>query len=199
MKCHVKSVYAAIISVAASASVVAEPSPTVTWLLGEPANLLDFGMHRLNNLLAERAERISRRAKIPETEILGVSALYDADRNRILINAFLNAKPNEAYCEPVFAGIRDLAGVGLISSIKSFKQNSQFSYQFGHAGGFVAKGRPEHIYENLDNIMEIEFFMTEGLVDGELRESMTCLGPLVGSGYAVERGSRIRIGGKSAR
>ena len=96
-----------------ASSVSAEPSPTVNWLMDEPASLFDIGMLRLrqendDRWLPRLSERISELSLLAKGEALqSSSVVYDIKENRITIGAMFKGRPDEGCCAEILAEYRD--------------------------------------------------------------------------------------------
>lgn len=145
-------------------SALGEPTPSMRWLMNEPASLFDIGMMRLREFnrivwTPELAERVSRRGlKLTprEQRSLG-NAVYNFDENTISLSAVFGGVPTEAVCSEVLEMYKDTI---VLKSDPKFATLDLASF-FGHINYTTAR-RPKDLDEQLVKL----FVFTVGITDG---------------------------------
>lgn len=141
----------------------AGPDAAATYIMGEPASLMDIGMLRLERHLDGAAW-----------------VIYDWDSNTFVLTTFRPATEGdpgaqERACVEWVSEIRSLAAINKETG-KPYGQGSVFADMFTHTG-FVRKNQPDNLLEQIDRMFQLRCFG-----GGERIEA-----PLLGAGYSVAR------------
>ncbi|MEE9117701.1 MAG: hypothetical protein V3U02_03765 [Calditrichia bacterium] len=142
---------------------MAEPTPTVSYLMNEPASMLDLGLMRLERLMNEMNLDLSVDNNIPSD----MSASYDLDSNKIVIIITYNTYIKHDKNPP-----KDIKK-SVTSMVNNFKLIFASIGPFFKHTGYTIKNEPENLLEEIDKITEIKvvFWGT----------SIQCISPLKGN------------------
>lgn len=148
-------------------SLNAEPTPSVKWLIDEPASLFDIGMMRMRNsnktrwipALMNKIKGLKLKLSDPGS-VLGVgSVVYDFDENIITITVSLIGNPTEQMCANILKKYKDI-----IAPPMSFGSYPRLTIAltscFGHVNYSVAR-RPEDLDDNILKIIKVTVGISE--------------------------------------
>ncbi len=153
--------------------VLAGPTPSMSYLMNEPASLLDMGMFKLNMHLSNSLFRDSTGT------VLKVN--YDFDENRITIGIVSfkevsNIDKGKEYCREIIDNIKlallvnPNTGAPFVSDVPGILQ-----IFFSHEGFYKKKNQPKNLYSDLDKLTDIGVVV--GIEDN--KTSLTCKSPLL--------------------
>ncbi len=143
--------------VASSEFVMAEPSPTVNYLINEPVSLFDRGMDRL-------AERMSE-SPVLDFPNLSLSTFvdYNLKQNRIEIlgipfNEAKDVTEGKIWCKQIIHSFRGWLGVEAESGSSAMYQGKSLIYRYYTHHGYTKNGAPseDEIGKALDEMTHLE-------------------------------------------
>ena len=154
--------------------VAAEPTPSVSWLMNEPASLFDIGMMRMrqNNhkwWIPELMEEIAGSGlKLWKVQLESVE--YSWDDNEITISVYLLGPPKENICSQVLAKYKNkvIAQTGKTFGTTPEKLRKmlrewavkEVTSHFHHVN-YTTKRRPKDLDENLLKIIVFVVVLSE--------------------------------------
>lgn len=152
---------------------VAEPTPSISYLMKTPVSMFDFGMHRLNIYLAEkvknRLEELTREVSVTDSK-LNVRASYDWAKNRIIIGtgtmtSFNDVKTAKKLCKSITQSIKNHLNV--FATGPAVYGISLLGVFFSHIG-YESTSEPESLAKELETITEIQVslsFKKDGILN----------------------------------
>lgn len=148
-----------IFSLFSIASLNAEPTPSVEWLMNEPASLFDIGMMRLRDL--------NKTEWVPELMIeidnlglklsnTGESVVYDFEKNILSIGVCFIGNPTEQMCADILKKYKDIIAPPSFSS----RSTLSLTICFNHINYSII-GHPKKLDNDILKIIEITVGISE--------------------------------------
>lgn len=143
------------------ALVAAEPTPSVRWLMNEPASLFDIGMMRLGDANkfwwtpVALEEPSKRHLNLVLNDRGGVgSAVYTWDENLITLDLPLLGTPSEALCSTALDIYKNVVSPHHADASASSRQMAMLllTHFFDHVN-YSSTRAPKDLHENLTNVI----------------------------------------------
>ena len=177
-----------LVALAHSQIVLAEPTPTIKYLMNETVTMLDWGLYKLNKDMSK--EPLLEGMK-PQSHI-SVNYNWEHDKIRIVgtppFHRFQSEKAAQDWCKEFVNNIRTFFGVDpSTGEVRATSPTYIYTY-FVHQG-FKKKNQPKNLGEDLDRLVEI---VATALVSVEIEKTMVirCTAPLLGSEIFLSESSK---------
>jgi len=165
-----------ILILATSQIVLAEPTPTIQYLMDEPVSMLDWGIYQMDKWLKTRSFVGSIEPK-PDLQ-----TTYDWDDNKIVIrvkpallmHGFGSEKDAQKWCEDVVENVRLFFDINLQTGKRFNPPVPNPLYQFFIHVGYKHSTKPKDLAKELDKLVEIRLWVSSK------KRSMQCMAPLLG-------------------
>ena len=138
--------------------VLADPTPSISYLMNEPASLFDLGMFKLNWHLKNTSILFGTKF---DSKSVTVDAIYTFDQNQITIGfsageVMSNIDAGKEYCQEIIGGIKKTLFVNPHTGIP-FDIGGMNTYKliFSHEGFYEKKDQPKNLYSDLAKITKI--------------------------------------------
>lgn len=148
-----------LFAVMVGGTALAEPSPTISWLMNEPASMFDIGILRLRDQNEQwKAELVEKMAEVGGFDALALNessagVVYVFEENRITIEVSFAGEPDEQACESLLGHYRSIIWGG-DDRLSPEMATRFFANAFGHVNYSVG-GAPPDWQERVAEIVRV--------------------------------------------